>query len=154
MDDCHSRLDCLLKIVVTGSGTAVQSHEDAGRCLDLGNSLNIKTLFSFTVNHTLEQPVHVPDSWRQHINLGGIDELLCLLRSLSTPTPSGAFSRISEEAPIHPISPSTRMAGLIDLIASTALLVWTIFSSRGSPEPSKMTSSNPALAASSAFAIE
>src|SRR5262249_16820278 len=53
----------------------------------------------------------------------------CLASSgvVSTPVPAGAFSRISEEAPIHPISPSTRMAGLIDFIASTASFVCAAF---------------------------
>jgi hypothetical protein len=49
--------------------------------LIFGDPLNIETLFGFTVNHTLQQPVHISDSGRKHINPGRVNELLCFLRS-------------------------------------------------------------------------
>ena len=73
---------------------------------------------------------------------------------VKTPTPSGTLSSTADDAPIQPISPSTRIAGLIDLIASIAFFVWAMFSSKGSADPSKLIASNPALAATSALAIE
>ena len=91
VDDCHAGLDCLLEILVTGSGTAVQSHENVGHCLDFGNSLDIQTRLGFTVNHALQQPVHISDCRRQHVNVGRIDELLCLFRSREHAYSFGSF---------------------------------------------------------------
>ena len=59
---------------------------------------------------------------------------------------------ISEPVPMWPISPSARIAGLIALMASTVSFVREMFWSKGSAEKSITTESNPALAASTAFA--
>ena len=68
--------------------------------------------------------------------------------------PSGLRSRIADDEPMLPISPSTTTAGLIDLRVSTARRVSSTFFSNGSAEPSKMISSKPAFAASTALASE
>jgi hypothetical protein len=67
---------------------------------------------------------------------------------------SRAVSWISEPLPMSPISPSTRISGRIAFSVSTAVLVWRIFSSRGSVETSNTIQSNPAFAASMALARE
>src|SRR5262249_36579477 len=81
VNDCHTRFDRLLRIFVAGSGTTVERHEDTSRRFNLGNSLDIQTLLGLTVNHTLQQPMHISDSRRKHINPGRVDELLYFFRS-------------------------------------------------------------------------
>src|SRR5580693_2714832 len=54
---------------------------------------------------------------------------------------------------MSPISPSTRMSGLMAFSFRTASWVWRTFSSKGSAERSKTMESKPAFAASSALAF-
>ncbi len=58
----------------------MKGEKDSNRFLDLGNSLRIQALLSFSLNHAFQHSVHIADRWSKNIDCSGVHELSSFLR--------------------------------------------------------------------------
>lgn len=80
VDDVNSGGDCLAKVVVTGTRTAVQGEKDSRCFLDSGDPFNIQVLLGFALHHAFNHAVRVANRRSEDINAGRVDELSRFLR--------------------------------------------------------------------------